>query len=63
MNNINVSFRKYITYKGENIFEMIKTKTNKYYLVDCKTNNIVAYNKKEILDKIKEYGSRWLKNE
>lgn len=57
MKQLNVAFEKYIVYKGQNIFKMIKTKTNKYMLVDCKTNKIVAITKNEILKRIKEWGA------
>lgn len=57
MSEINIAFEKYITHKGENIFKLIKTKTNKYVLIDCKTKEIVATNKNNILYKLKEYGN------
>ena len=56
MNSLNIDFEKYLQHNGQNIFKMVKTKTNKYYLVDLKTNGIVATTKEEILQKIKEYG-------
>ena len=39
----------------EIIFELFKTKNNRYYLVDYKTKEIVAENKNEILQIIKEW--------
>lgn len=56
MEEIKEAFRKQLTYKGEIIFELVKTKINRYYLVDYKTKKIVAKNKNEILQKIKEWG-------
>lgn len=56
MNSLNIDFEKYLQHNGQDIFKMIKTKTNKYYLVDLKTNKIVATTKGEILQRIKEYG-------
>ena len=55
MNSLNIDFEKYLQHNGQNIFKMVKTKTNKYYLVDLKTNKIIANSKKEILQKIIEY--------
>ena len=55
MQEIKIDFEKYIYDKDEIIFKMIKTKTNKYYLIDYKTKKIIANTKKEILEKIKEY--------
>ena len=55
MKEIKVDFEKYIYDKDEKIFKMIKTKTNKYILIDCKTKQIIANNKNEILMRIKEY--------
>lgn len=55
MSQINVDFEKYITHNGKDVFKMVKTKTNKYYLVDLKTKQIIAHTKKEILQKIVEY--------
>lgn len=52
---LNVDFEKIIYKKEEPIFKLIKTKTNKYYLIDIKTSNIVGTNKKTILKKIYEY--------
>ena len=56
MKEIKVAFRKELKYKGEIIFELFKTKNNRYYLVDYKTKEIVAENKKEILQIIKDWG-------
>ena len=56
MNPLNIDFEKYLQHNGQNIFKIIKTKTNKYMLVDLKTNKIVATTKSEILDRIKEWG-------
>lgn len=58
MNPLNIDFEKYLQHNGQNIFKMIKTKTktNKYMLVDLKTNKIVATTKSEILQRIKEWG-------
>ena len=53
---IKIMFSKFITHNNKNIFKLVKTKTNKYYLTDCKTNKIVATKKSEILLKIKEWG-------
>ena len=53
-----VAFEKFITYKGENIFKLVKTKTNKYMLIDCKTKEILATTKKNILKEIKDYGEK-----
>ena len=53
---INIAFSKFITHKNKNVFKLVKTKTNKYYLVECCTNKIVATNKRNILLKIKEWG-------
>ena len=50
-----IKFEKYIYDNGKEVFKLIKTKTNRYYLVDCNTKKIVASNKKEILEKIVEY--------
>ena len=58
MINLNISFEKYITHNNKNIFKLVKTKTNKYYLVDCETNKIIANTKNEILLRIKEYGMK-----
>jgi hypothetical protein len=55
MKQISVDYIKYITHNGTDVFKMVKTKTNKYYLVDLKTNKIIANSKKEILQKIIEY--------
>lgn len=55
MKQINIDYIKYIAHNGIDIFKMVKTKTNKYYLVDLKTNKIIANSKKEILQKIIEY--------
>ena len=55
MKQINIDYIKYITHNSTDIFKMVKTKTNKYYLVDLKTNKIIANSKKEILQKIIEY--------
>lgn len=55
MQEIKIDFEKYIYDKDKIIFKMIKTKTNKYYLIDYKTRKIIANTKKEILEKIKEY--------
>lgn len=49
---LNIAFEKILTYKNEDIFKLVKTKTNKYYLIDLKTNQIVANTKKDILKKI-----------
>lgn len=54
--DINIDFIKYIEYKGQNIFKLIKTKTNRYYLTECQTNKIVATTKRQILRVIKDYG-------
>lgn len=51
-------FSKFITHNNKNIFKLVKTKTNKYYLTDCETNKIVATNKRNILLKIKEWGEK-----
>ena len=51
-----IDFEKYLQHNGQNVFKMIKTKTNKYMLVDLKTNKIVATTKNEILKRIKEWG-------
>ena len=56
MNSLNVDFEKYLQHNGQNIFKMVKTKTNKYYLVDLSNNKIVATTKSEILQRIKEWG-------
>lgn len=53
---MNIAFSKFIIYNNKNIFKLVKTKTNKYYLVDCETNRIVATKKSEILLKIKKWG-------
>ena len=55
MKQIYVDYTKYITHNGKDIFKIVKTKTNKYYLVDLKNNQVVAHTKKEILQKIVEY--------
>jgi hypothetical protein len=55
MKQISVDYIKNITHNGTDVFKMVKTKTNKYYLVDLKTNKIIANSKKEILQKIIEY--------
>ena len=60
---IKVAFRKKLIYKGQIIFELLKTKTNRYYLVDYKTKEIVAENKNEILQKIKDWGGECKINE
>lgn len=53
-----VDFEKFITYKDEKIFKLVKTKTNKYMLIDCKTKKILATTKKNILKEIKDYGEK-----
>ena len=58
MNSLNIDFEKYLQHNGQNIFKMVKTKTNKYYLVDLKTNMIVATTKSEILQRIREWGDK-----
>lgn len=50
---MNLNFEKYITHKGKNVFKLLKTKTNKYYLLDM-DNHILAYGKNNILRKIKK---------
>lgn len=61
MKPVYVDFRKTLTYHGEDIFEIVKTKTNKYYMVDSKTSKIVANTKGQILKVIKEWGLENLK--
>jgi geranylgeranyl pyrophosphate synthase len=56
---LNIDFEKMLTHNGKDVFRMIKTKTNKYILIDCKTNKIIANTKNEILKAIKEFGERW----
>lgn len=56
MEEVNIDFKKYITHNDKNRFKLIKTKTNRYSLVDCETKQILATTKREILKVIKEYG-------
>lgn len=56
MCQLNIAFRKTISHNNKEVFELIKTKTNKYMLIDCKTKKILATNKKDILKEIKRYG-------
>ena len=62
MKQIYVDYEKFITHNNENIFKMVKTKNNRYYLVDLSTNNVIAQTKKEILKAIKKWGDENLKN-
>ncbi len=55
MKDINIDFEKYLQHNGQDIFKMVKTKTNKYYLVDLSNNKIVATTKRQILERIKEW--------
>lgn len=55
-NFVNVDFEKDLTHNGKNVYRMIKTKTNKYYLVDLATNRIIANTKREILNIIYDFG-------
>lgn len=55
MKPLNIAFEKYLQHNGQNVFKMIKTKTNRYMLVDLKTNKIVATTKSEILQRIREW--------
>jgi len=57
-NLINTDYEKILTFEGIDVFKMIKTKTNKYYLIEIETGKIVANTKKGILQKIKEWGDR-----
>ena len=52
MKQIYVDYEKIITNNGQDIFKMVKTKTNKYYLVDLKTSKVIANTKKQILNEI-----------
>lgn len=56
MEIVKIDFEKYLQHNGQDVFKIIKTKTNKYMLVDLKTNKIVASTKNEILKRIKEWG-------
>ena len=58
MNSLNIDFEKYLQHNGQDIFKMVKTKNNKYYLVDLKTNMIVATTKSEILQRIREWSDK-----
>ena len=55
MKDINIDFEKYLQHNGQDIFKMVKTKTNKYYLVNLSNNKIVATTKRQILERIKEW--------
>ena len=55
MKQIYVDYEKIITSNGQDIFKMVKTKTNKYYLVDLKTSKVIANTKKQILNEIIKY--------
>ena len=55
MKQIYVDYEKIITNNGQDIFKMVKTKTNKYYLVDLKTSKVIANTKKQILNEIIKY--------
>lgn len=55
MKEICVDYEKIITNNGRDIFKMVKTKTNKYYLVDLNTSKIIANTKKQILNEIVKY--------
>lgn len=55
MKQICVDYEKIISNNGKDIFKMVKTKTNKYYLVDLNTSKIIANTKKQILDEIIKY--------
>lgn len=55
MKEIYVDYEKIITNNGQDIFKMVKTKTNKYYLVDLKTSKVIANTKKQILNEIIKY--------
>lgn len=57
MNNfIDIKWKKQIPYKGQNIFELICTKTNRYYLIETSSHRIVATVKNRILYVIKYVG-------
>lgn len=55
MKTIYVDYVKYITKNGENILKIVKTKTNRYYLVEIKTRRVLANTKKQILKELVKY--------
>ena len=55
MKTIYVDYVKYITKNGKDILKIVKTKTNRYYLVEIESGHVLANTKKQILKKIIEY--------
>lgn len=54
-NILNIDYKKNIYEKGTPIFELLKTKTNKYYLLDYKTREFLTSGKNNILKYIYNY--------
>ena len=52
MKEICVDYVKYITKNGKDIFKIVKTKTNRYYLVEIETGRVLANTKRQIIKEI-----------
>lgn len=60
-NILNIDYKKNIYENDEPIFELLKTKTNKYYLLDYKTKEFLTSGKNNILKYIYDYKKQSLK--